>query len=89
MTNKNKILFSPQIKKIVDFMDNYHKEHEAWPKLNEIAQELKVSKQRIGVLMKLIERLGLIKSSDVFMRKYSLTELSKRSKLKVNNYYEL
>ena len=89
MKNKNKIFFSPQIKKIVDFINSYHSENEYWPKLNEIGSELKVSKQRIGVLMKDAEKLGLLKSNDVFMRKYSLTELSKRSKLKVNNYYEL
>jgi hypothetical protein len=52
MKNKNKIFFSPQIKKIVDFMNSYHSENEYWPKLNEIGSELKVSKQRIGVLMK-------------------------------------
>jgi len=35
------------------------------------------------------EKLGLVKSSDVFMRKYSLITFPKNSKLKVNNYYEL
>ena len=38
MKNKNKIFFSPQIKKIVDFMNSYHSENEYWPKLNEIGR---------------------------------------------------
>jgi DNA-binding MarR family transcriptional regulator len=85
----NKIFYSPQIKKIIDFMAKYHKNNESYPKLNEIGEELKVTKQRVGILMKVAERLGLVKSHNVFMRKYSLINLSKNSKLKVNNYYEL
>lgn len=88
MTN-NKVFYSPQIKKIIDFMGKYHKDNEAYPKLNEIGEELKVTKQRVGILMKVAERLGLVKSHNVFMRKYSLISLGKNRKLKVNNYYEL
>ncbi len=89
MENKSKIYYSPQIKKIIDFMKEYHKTNEAYPKLNEIGEALNVTKQRIGILMKDALRLGLVKSNNVFMRKYSLIKLSKNSKLKVNNYYEL
>ena len=70
-------------------MNKYYRENECYPKLNEIGVELDVTKQRIGILMKDALRLGLVKSNNVFMRKYSLIKLSKNSKLKVNNYYEL
>ena len=87
--SKTKILFSPQIKKMIDFMANYYEKNEYYPKLTEIGEELKVTKQRVGILLKDAERLGLVKSSNVFMRKYSLISFPKNSKLKVNNYYEL
>ena len=48
-----------------------------------------VHKQRIGVLLKQAEQLGLVQSHNYFMRKYSLNNLAKEGKLKVNNYYEL
>lgn len=89
MTNNHKVFYSPQIKKIIDFMNKYYRENECYPKLNEIGVELDVTKQRIGILMKDALRLGLVKSNNVFMRKYSLIKLLKNSKLKVNNYYEL
>lgn len=89
MKNKNKVFYSPQIKKIIDFMGKYYNENEYYPKLDEIGKELNVSKQRIGVLIKNAERLGLVKSEDVFMRKYMLNKSIKNSKFKVNNYYEL
>tara|TARA_Y100000401_G_scaffold115433_1_gene119139 strand:+ start:233 stop:499 length:267 start_codon:yes stop_codon:yes gene_type:complete len=87
--NNNKVFYSPQIKKIIDFMDKYYKENQYYPKLNEIGAELNVSKQRVGILIKNAERLGLVKSEDVFMRKYMLNKSVKNSKFKVNNYYEL
>tara|TARA_A100001201_G_C3995187_1_gene172793 strand:+ start:60 stop:329 length:270 start_codon:yes stop_codon:yes gene_type:complete len=89
MKDKNKIFYSPQIKKIIEFMDKYYAEHEYYPKLDEIGKELNVSKQRIGVLIKQAQMLGLVKSDNVFMRKYMLIKSMKNSKLKVNNYYEL
>jgi|TARA_R110001606_G_scaffold61586_1_gene143891 hypothetical protein len=89
MASNGKVFYSPQIKKIINFMNNYYEENECYPKLHEIGVELDVTKQRIGILMKDALRLGLVKSNNVFMRKYSLIKLSKNSKLKVNNYYEL
>jgi DNA-binding MarR family transcriptional regulator len=86
---KTKILFSPQIKKMIDFMADYYEKNECYPKLTEIGAQLQVTKQRVGILLKDAERLGLVKSSNVFMRKYSLITFPKNSKLKVNNYYEL
>ena len=73
-----KIFYSPRIKEIIDFMSSYHAEHDCFPKLDEI-----------GIALKNAEKLKLIKSDDVFMRKYMLTKHIKNSKLKVNNYYEL
>lgn len=89
MTSNGRVFYSPQIRKILTFMSKYHKEHEAYPKLNEIGKSLNVSKQRIGVLLKQAEQLGLVQSHNYFMRKYSLNNLAKEGKLKVNNYYEL
>ena len=89
MTSNGRVFYSPQIKKILTFMSKYHKEHEAYPKLNEIGKSLNVSKQRIGILLKQAERLGLVQSHNSFMRKYSLNNSSKDNKLKVNNYYEV
>jgi|TARA_A100001515_G_C4475393_1_gene178280 SOS-response transcriptional repressor LexA len=89
MVNKSKIFYSPRIKEIIDFMSVYHTEHQCFPKLDEIGKALNLTKQRVGILLKNAERLGLIKSDNVFMRKYMLTKASKNSKLKVNNYYEL
>ena len=89
MINKSKIFYSPRIKEIIDFMSVYHTEHQCFPKLDEIGKALNLTKQRVGILLKNAERLGLIKSDNVFMRKYMLTKASKNSKLKVNNYYEL
>lgn len=86
---KSKVLFSPQIKKMIDFMADYFEKNECYPKLTEIGEQLKVTKQRVGILLKDAERLGLVKSNNVFMRKYSLIIFPKNSKLKVNNYYEL
>ena len=86
---KTKILFSPQIKKMIEFMGDYYEKNECYPKLTEIGDFLKVTKQRVSILLKDAEKLGLVKSSDVFMRKYSLITFPKNSKLKVNNYYEL
>lgn len=70
-------------------MSVYHTEHQCFPKLDEIGKALNLTKQRVGILLKNAERLGLIKSDNVFMRKYMLTKATKNSKLKVNNYYEL
>jgi SOS-response transcriptional repressor LexA len=89
MVNKSKIFYSPRIKEIIDFMSVYHTEHQCFPKLDEIGKALNLTKQRVGILLKNAERLGLIKSDNVFMRKYMLTKATKNSKLKVNNYYEL
>ena len=89
MINKSKIFYSPRIKEIIDFMSVYHTEHQCFPKLDEIGKALNLTKQRVGILLKNAERLGLIKSDNVFMRKYMLTKATKNSKLKVNNYYEL
>jgi SOS-response transcriptional repressor LexA len=89
MVNKSKIFYSPRIKEIIDFMSVYHNEHQCFPKLDEIGKALNLTKQRVGILLKNAERLGLIKSDNVFMRKYMLTKATKNSKLKVNNYYEL
>ena len=85
----NKVFYSPQIKKIIDFMAKYFTQNEYYPKLDEIGKELNVSKQRIGVLIKNAEKLGLVKSQNVFMRKYMLNKSIKNCKFKVNNYYEL
>tara|TARA_B100000963_G_scaffold359881_1_gene388615 strand:- start:1893 stop:2153 length:261 start_codon:yes stop_codon:yes gene_type:complete len=84
-----KIFYSPRIKEIIDFMAIYYEEHQCFPKLDEIGKALNLTKQRIGILLKNAEKLKLIKSEDVFMRKYMLTKQPKISKLKVNNYYEL
>ena len=46
MASNGKVFYSPQIKKILTFMAKYHKEYEAYPKLNEIGKSLGVSKQR-------------------------------------------
>ena len=89
MVNKSKIFYSPRIKVIIDFMSVYYTEHHCFPKLDEIGKSLNLTKQRVGILLKNAERLGLIKSDNVFMRKYMLTKATKNSKLKVNNYYEL
>ena len=89
MVNKSKIFYSPRIKEIIDFMSVYHTEHQCFPKLDEIGKALNLTKQRVGILLKNAERLGLIKSDNVFMRKYMLKKEKKNSKLKVNNYYEL
>jgi len=89
MINKSKIFYSPRIKEIIDFMSVYYNEHQCFPKLDEIGKALNLTKQRVGILLKNAERLGLIKSDNVFMRKYMLTKATKNSKLKVNNYYEL
>ena len=89
MVNKSKIFYSPRIKEIIDFMSVYYSEHQCFPKLDEIGKALNLTKQRVGILLKNAERLGLIKSDNVFMRKYMLTKSTKNSKLKVNNYYEL
>ena len=86
---KSKVLFSPQIKKIIDFMSDYYEKNECYPKLTEIGAQLQVTKQRVCILLKDAEILGFVKSSNVFMRKYSLITFPKNSKLKVNNYYEL
>ena len=88
MINKSKIFYSPRIKEIIDFMSVYYNEHQCFPKLDEIGKALNLTKQRVGILLKNAERLGLIKSDNVFMRKYMLTKSTKNSKLKVNNYYE-
>jgi len=40
MKNNSKVFYSPQIKKILTFMSKYHKEYEAYPKLNEIGKSL-------------------------------------------------
>ena len=84
-----KIFYSPRIKEIIDFMSAYYDKHECFPKLDEIGKALNITKQRISILLKKAERLKLIKSDNVFMRKYMLTKDIKNSKLKVNNYYEL
>ena len=84
-----KIFYSPRIKEIIDFMSVYHQDNQCFPKLDEIGKALNLTKQRVGILLKNAERLGLIKSDNVFMRKYMLTKATKNSKLKVNNYYEL
>tara|TARA_B100001093_G_C26007500_1_gene668211 strand:+ start:180 stop:440 length:261 start_codon:yes stop_codon:yes gene_type:complete len=84
-----KIFYSPRIKEIIDFMSSYHTEYDCFPKLDEIGKALNITKQRVGILLKNAEKLKLIKSDDVFMRKYMLTKHIKNSKLKVNNYYEL
>ena len=84
-----KIFYSPRIEEIIDFMSSYHAEHDCFPKLDEIGKALSITKQRVGILLKNAEKLKLIKSDDVFMRKYMLTKHIKNSKLKVNNYYEL
>mgnify|MGYP001569145270 CR=1 FL=1 len=84
-----KIFYSPRIKEIINFMSSYHAEHDCFPKLDEIGKALSITKQRVGILLKNAEKLKLIKSDDVFMRKYMLTKHIKNSKLKVNNYYEL
>ena len=84
-----KIFYNPRIKEIIDFMSSYHAEHDCFPKLDEIGKALSITKQRVGILLKNAEKLKLIKSDDVFMRKYMLTKHIKNSKLKVNNYYEL
>ena len=89
MTMGNKIFYSPKIKQIIDFMIEYHKKEQAYPRLIEIGEALNLSKQRIGILMKNAVKLGLVKEMDVFMRKYHLTKSIKNSKFKVNNYYEL
>lgn len=89
MASNGKVFYSPQIKKILDFMDKYYQDNEAYPKLDEIGKAISVTKQRIGILMKDALKLGLVESHNVFMRKYHLTKLYKSSKLKVNNYYEL
>ena len=70
-------------------MAKYYKENECYPKLDEIGKALNVSKQRIGILIKDAEKLKLVESHNYFMRKYSLNNTTKDSKLKVNNYYEL
>ena len=70
-------------------MVKYYKENECYPKLDEIGKALNVSKQRIGILIKDAEKLKLVESHNYFMRKYSLINTTKDSKLKVNNYYEL
>ena len=70
-------------------MAKYYKENECYPKLDEIGKALNVSKQRIGILIKDAEKLGLVESHNYFKRKYSLINTTKDSKLKVNNYYEL
>ena len=41
MKNNSKVFYSPQIKKILTFMSKYHKEYEAYPKLNEIGKSLR------------------------------------------------
>ena len=84
-----KIFYSPRIKEIIDFMSAYHTKHDCFPKLDEIGKALNLTKQRVGILLKNAEKLKLIKSDNVFMRKYMLTKQVKNSKLKVNNYYEL
>lgn len=84
-----KIFYSPRIKEIIDFMSTYYDKHECFPKLDEIGKALNITKQRISILLKKAEKLKLIKSDNVFMRKYMLTKDIKNSKLKVNNYYEL
>jgi SOS-response transcriptional repressor LexA len=84
-----KIFYSPRIKQIIDFMSAYYDEHDCFPKLDEIGKALNLTKQRVGILLKNAEKLKLIKSDNVFMRKYMLTKHIKNSKLKVNNYYEL
>jgi DNA-binding MarR family transcriptional regulator len=84
-----KIFYSPRIKEIIDFMSIYYDENECFPKLDEIGKALNITKQRISILLKKAEKLKLIKSDNVFMRKYMLTKDIKNSKLKVNNYYEL
>ena len=89
MSTNSRIFYSPQIKKINSFMSKYHHENESWPKLDEIGKSMRVTKQRIGILLKQAERLGLVQSHNSFMRKYSLNHSSKDSKLKVNNYYEV
>jgi|TARA_R100001594_G_C3989014_1_gene251959 DNA-binding MarR family transcriptional regulator len=89
MASNGKVFYSPQIKKIILFMAKYYKENECYPKLDEIGKALNVSKQRIGILIKDAEKLGLVESHNYFMRKYSLINTTKDSKLKVNNYYEL
>jgi len=70
-------------------MVRYHHQNESWPKLDEIGKNMNVTKQRIGILLKQAERLGLVQSHNSFMRKYSLNNSSKDNKLKVNNYYEV
>ena len=87
--SKKKLFYSPRIKEVIDFMSKYFKENDCYPKLDEIGKSLNITKQRVGILLKNAESLGLIESSNVFMRKYVLTKLNKNSKLKVNNYYEL
>jgi predicted DNA-binding protein YlxM (UPF0122 family) len=89
MGSNGKVFYSPQIKKIISFMSKYYKENECYPKLDEIGKELNVSKQRIGILIKDAEKLGLVESHNFFMRKYSLISVGKDDKLKVNNYYKV
>ena len=89
MASNGKVFYSRQIKKIILFMAKYYKENECYPKLDEIGKALNVSKQRIGILIKDAEKLKLVESHNYFMRKYSLINTTKDSKLKVNNYYEL
>ena len=84
-----KVFYSPRIKEVIDFMSVYYDEHQCFPKLDEIGKALNLTKQREGILLKNAEKLKLIKSDKVFMRKYMLTKHIKNSKLKVNNYYEL
>ena len=85
----SKVFYSPRIKEVIDFMSVYYEEHQCFPKLDEIGKELNLTKQRVGILLKNAEKLKLIKSDKVFMRKYMLPKHIKNSKLKVNNYYEL
>jgi predicted transcriptional regulator len=84
-----KIFYSPRIKEIIDYMSVYYTDNQCFPKLDEIGKSLNITKQRVSILLKNAEKLGLIKSDNVFMRKYMLTKGNKNSKLKVNNYYEL
>ena len=89
MGSNGKVFYSPQIKKIISFMSKYYRENECYTKLDEIGKELNVSKQRIGILIKDAEKLGLVESHNFFMRKYSLISVGKDDKLKVNNYYKV
>ena len=85
----SKVFYSPRIKEVIDFMSVYYEEHQCFPKLDEIGKALNLTKQRVGILLKNAVKLKLIKSDNVFMRKYMLTKQPKISKLKFNNYYEL